>query len=379
MIVFFTDGIHHHQVYWADEMFRLTGEKFVYVVLDELSERRKKGGFREYERSYLLKAYESIENQQQAMSLAQNSDVAIFGASSLPYQVERMKLGKFSFEVGERWLKRGLLNILSPRLLKNMWYYHTLFHNKQIYKLCSSAYAANDQYFLQSYKGRCYKWAYFTNVEEYDIDAIIAKKSNRKIKILWCARYLWWKHPEMAIYLAKRLKDAGYEFELNMFGVGELYDKMSELCNKLGVDDVVCMKGSVPNEQMVEEMRGHNIFLFTSDRNEGWGAVLNEAMSSGCAVVASNEIGAVPFLLKDGENGLIFKSKNLDSLYEKVVLLLNNNELIGEFGKKAYYTMLNEWSPKVAAKNILQLINDLQKGKDTSIIEGPCSKASPIR
>lgn len=379
MIVFFTNYINHHQVCWLDELYNLTNGDFICVLSTEVSAERRVLGYKEIDRPYLLQTLKSKENTQKAFLLACEADIAIFGASSLPYQVERMKLGKLSFEVGERWLKRGLLNLLSPRLLKNMWYYHTLFHNKQIYKLCSSAYATNDQYLMQSYKNRCYKWAYFTNVEECDIDAIIAKKSNRKIKILWCARYLWWKHPEMAIYLAKRLKDAGYEFELNMFGVGELYDKMSELCNKLGVDDVVCMKGSVPNEQMVEEMRGHNIFLFTSDKHEGWGAVLNEAMSSGCAVVASNEIGSVPFLVKDGKNGLIFKSKNLDSLYEKVVLLLNNNELIGEFGKKAYYTMLNEWSPKVAAKNILQLINDLQNGKDTSIIEGPCSKALPIK
>jgi glycosyltransferase involved in cell wall biosynthesis len=178
---------------------------------------------------------------------------------------------------------------------------------------------------------------------------------------------------------AKRLKDAGYEFEMNMFGIGELYDKMMALCVNLGVDDVVCMKGSVPNEQMVKEMSEHNIFLFTSDRNEGWGAVLNEAMSSGCAVVASNEIGSVPFLVKEGENGLIFKSKNLDSLYEKVVYLLENKEQIALLGRNAYYTMLNQWSPKIAAKNILQLIDDLKNGKDTSIVEGPCSKALPIK
>ena len=33
MIVFFTDGIHHHQVYWADEMYSMLGGDFVYVVL----------------------------------------------------------------------------------------------------------------------------------------------------------------------------------------------------------------------------------------------------------------------------------------------------------------------------------------------------------
>ena len=344
MIVFFTNFINHHQVYWLDEMYNLTNGDFVCVLSMGVPMERQQLGYNDFDRGYLLRAYESVENKERAMDLAKNADVAIFGAESLPYQIERMKLGKLSFEVGERWLKRGLLNLLSPRLLKNMWYYHTLFYNKPIYKLCSSAYAAGDQYLMQSYKNRCYKWAYFTNVAERDIDEVIKNRSNQKIKILWCARYLGWKHPEMAILLAKRLKDAGYEFEMNMFGIGELYDKMKALCVNLGVDDVVCMKGSVPNEQMVKEMSEHNIFLFTSDRNEGWGAVLNEAMSSGCVVVASNEIGAVPFLLKDGENGLIYKSKNLDSLYEKVVYLLENREQIALLGRNAYFTMLIQWT-----------------------------------
>ena len=37
--------------------------------------------------------------------------------------------------------------------------------------------------------------------------------------------------------------------------------------------------------------------------------------------------------------------------------------------------MQNVWSPANAAKNFLQLVDDLQHGRDTSITEGPCSKA----
>ena len=36
---------------------------------------------------------------------------------------------------------------------------------------------------------------------------------------------------------------------------------------------------------------------------EGWGAVVNEAMNSGCAVVADHMIGAAPWLIRQGENG----------------------------------------------------------------------------
>jgi glycosyltransferase involved in cell wall biosynthesis len=45
------------------------------------------------------------------------------------------------------------------------------------------------------------------------------------------------------------------------------------------------------------------VFIFTSDRNEGWGAVLNEAMGSGCAVVAADLIGSVPYLIEHKKMG----------------------------------------------------------------------------
>ena len=56
-------------------------------------------------------------------------------------------------------------------------------------------------------------------------------------------------------------------------------------------------------------MKKHHIYCLTSDKNEGWGAVLNEAMSSGCCPVSSIEAGATPYLVKDGVNGFSFDLK----------------------------------------------------------------------
>ncbi len=67
--------------------------------------------------------------------------------------------------------------------------------------------------------------------------------------------------------------------------------------------------------------------------------------------------------------------KALDDLTEKVAWLLDNKERMKEMQRKATQTMQEVWSPKRAAQNLLQLIDDLQNGGDTSIQEGPCSKA----
>ncbi len=380
MIVFVSNYLNHHQAMVSDELYELSDHQYKFVSTTHIPQFRVKLGYSDFsDRPYLLKSYENPKNGSQAMELVRNADVAIFGGGKSPkYQLERLREGKFSFEVSERWLKRGWINLLSPRLLKNMWYYHTLFHDKPLYKLCSSAYAAGDQYLLHSFKDKCYKWGYFTKVDEWNIEEHFRQQVDGIVRIMWCARYLDWKHPELPLRLAQQLKAKGYRFIIDMYGSGVELESTKKLCTHLGVEDAVNFVGNKPNDEILRDMRDHDIFLFTSDKQEGWGAVLNEAMSNGCTVVASDAIGSVPFLVKDGVNGYTFKSKNLESLYDKVIKLIESPNLRKAMAIQAYHDMVNIWSPKAAAKNLLQLIDDLQHGRETSIMNGPCSKAMPL-
>lgn len=378
-IVFVSNFINHHQSLWSDELFKVLLGHYYFVETQKMFDWLKSGGYDDFSsRPYVLQAWKDDASKKKAEELCVNADVAIFGADSLDYQIMRAKTGKLSFEASERWLKKGILNLLSPRLLRNMWYYHTLFRKKPVYKLCSSAYAAGDQYKMFSYKDRCYKWGYFTRVDDYDIEASLDNRQATEFRLMWCARFLKWKHPEMAIKLAARLKAKDYAFTLDMYGSGVELERMQTLAHQLDLTDVVRFCGNLPNDQILEQMRCHDIFLFTSDRNEGWGAVANEAMSNGCVLVGSDAIGSVPFLVKDGENGCVFKSCNLDSLMNKVEYLLNNRTEIRRLAVNGYLTMKTVWSPENAARNLMTLIDDLRNGRDTSVADGPCSKALPL-
>ena len=122
-------------------------------------------------------------------------------------------------------------------------------------------------------------------------------------------------------------------------------------------------------------MRKHDIFLFTSNRLEGWGAVANESMASGCALVSSDKIGSTDYLIVHGKTGLKFNSESIDSLSLAVEKLLDNENLLHEIQANAYKSMREQWHPQVAATRLLQLIDEFQKGGDTPFAEGPCSKA----
>lgn len=378
-LVFYSLILNHHQAPLADTFYRLLGNNYKFVELRDC--KYTKGDNSDYTtRPYLIQAWKSVSYYDEALQLAKSSDVCVFGGvEALPFLKERMKLNLLSFEMGERWLKRGVINLFSPNLLKSSFaYWRGNWREKKIYRLCMSAYAPNDLYFMGQYKNKCFKWGYFTKVDS-DFDVETPKKdvsSSEITPIMWCARFLKLKHPELPVQLAARLKAKGYRFTIDMFGSGEDLESIMGLISQLGVDDCVNICGNRPNDEILREMRNHKIFLFTSDRKEGWGAVLNEAMASGCVPVAADEIGSVPFLIKDGYNGMIFKSKNINSLESKVISLFDNKNTLHKMSEEAIKTM-QLWSPNAAATRLIALIDALQQGRNAPYENGPCSVALP--
>ena len=159
-IAYFGNTLNRHQAYVADVLFELTKGDYVYVETVPPTKDNEVGGKAKLERPYVFHAYESDTSKEYALKIARESDVALFGTDSFLYEVERMKTSsKLAFEVSERSLKRGWLNLCSPRLRKRIWFYHTRrWNHKPLYRLCSSAYGAGDEYRLHTFRGRCYKW-----------------------------------------------------------------------------------------------------------------------------------------------------------------------------------------------------------------------------
>lgn len=382
-LVFITNYVHHHQIPLADEFYGMLGDGYKYVATDVLPGWLIKGGYDpSINRLYVVRAYESEDAKRMALQLANDADVVIIGSAPEDYVRERIKAGKLTFRYNERWFKNRPWYLSGPRAWYYFWHDHIRYRNKPLYMLAASAYTCRDVNTIGAYKNKCFKWGYFTKVEDFPFGSSAnfdASSEGTGAHLMWCARFLRWKHPELPVKLAKRLKNRNYKFIIDMYGSGEELEHTKELAEKLDVMDVVRFQGNLPNDEILKQMRHHQIFLFTSDRNEGWGAVLNESMSNGCAVVASDMIGSVPFLIEDGVNGLIFKSKSLDSLETKVVSLLDSVDYRRTIAMNAIKTMRDVWSPKNAAVQFLRLINAL-KTNDIDLIpsDGPCSLASMI-
>ena len=126
-------------------------------------------------------------------------------------------------------------------------------------------------------------------------------------------------------------------------------------------------------------MRESSIFVSTSDYGEGWGCVINEAMNDGCAVIASHAVGAVPFLIQDGENGIIYESGNVDQLTAACARLLDDPALCRQMGRNAYETIDTKWNAQTAAERLLHSCQKILGKQENPFEEtGPCSFAQLI-
>lgn len=370
-IVFVSNYYTHHQSALSQAFYNYSHGEYRFIQTVPMEEERIKMGWGEDLPNFVIESYKDKETFQKCKELVFNADVVIVGGC---HEVEklvhkRIKANKLTFRYSERIYKNWKNRLTIPlRFIKYHW-----ANSKNTYLLCASAYAAKDYALTGNFIGKAYKWGYFPAVKKYEsIEKLIDDKT--PASILWVARLIELKHPDASIRVAKRLKQAGYKFRLSLIGNGELEGKIHELIKSEGVEDCVTMLGAMKPEEVRKHMEQSEIFLFTSDFNEGWGAVLNESMNSACAVVASHAIGAVPFLINDGENGYIYKNGDEDDLFNKVKILLDNPEKRKEMSLKAYMTMTEIWNAENAVKKLLNLVESLKKNEGFTLRNEPCEK-----
>ena len=374
-ILFCSNYFSHHQRPLSDALDELTEHNYFFLAHREMDTERKTLGWGQD----LARPYVGMPTDGDIQKKLEDLDVLITGSFPEKLTTDYAKYAKLFFRYSERPLKTGnpALKYI-PRFLR--WHRRNPPWRKT-YMLCASAYTAGDYAKFGLFHDRCYKWGYFPETIRYpSIDDLIDRKA--KATILWCGRFLGWKHPDDVIEVAKRLRDAGCCFKIEMIGTGEMEQPLKQQASEAGLlDENVQFLGAMSPEAVRRHMESAGICLFTSDRQEGWGAVLNEAMNSGCAVVASDAAGATPYLVNDGVNGSVYHSGNIQELYEKVRRLLENTTMQHSFGKAAYQTITELWNAEVAAKRFLQLSQALLSGTDASglFANGPCSSAKPLR
>lgn len=373
-IAFLTNFLTHHQTPIADALSAREDVTYHFIACDEMTDVRKDLGWaEETAQDYLVQLNE--DTAEQVENIIESCDVLIVGRAPYELYKNRVDAGKITLlytdHLFKNWNERRDL-VRSGRFMKE-YVDPGMLDNTGL--LCASAFIAHELQSQGAYIDRAWKWGYFPQTEEYNIDELIHEKPTKRLELLWVARVIDWKHPDHAILLAKKLKEAGFDFRLTMIGTGDQEHRIAGMIERYRLGEHVRFLGAKPADEIQGYMRASNALIFTSDHNEGWGAVVNEAMNAGCVVIGSDRAGCVPYLIEHNVNGLTYRSGSLKQLFERVSRVYHGQNLRDKLGRAAFETITSQWNSTLAADRLLGLCQSLADGDEWKCEKGPCSTA----
>lgn len=370
-ITFFTNIPSPYQIDLGNAFVNQTNGRFSMVCWEPIHSERTKLGWTDYEdNEWLIKAWASKFNYSKAIDLIMGADIVIWAYAPLSIIKKRVDAGKLTFLYIERPFKRGRWRIFDPRVARSL-FLNLHFSFKENYHLLSvGPYCAEDYKFLGSFKNRMWRWGYFPNIQ----DNPLPKKWNTIPTILWAGRMVDWKRVDLLLNAASWARQNGCSpFYLRIIGGGPEEDRLKGLAASLQLLDICTFEKPMSPQEIGQAMEEAEYYVLPSDKNEGWGVVVNEAMAHGCCLIAAKQAGAVPWLIQNGVNGYIFESKCPQYLGELIKICVNNPSLSQSIGI-AGQSSIRLWSPKTAAERLVNLSMALSEKKPSLYSDnGPCS------
>lgn len=114
------------------------------------------------------------------------------------------------------------------------------------------------------------------------------------------------------------------EAKLNVAGFGSEEEKLKKLVAELKLKNVNFL-GKVPNEEMPKFYDEADIYL-NSSIVDNMPLSLIEAFSAGIPVVSSNA-GGIPYIVKNGETGVLVEKNDFHGLADEAIKILRDNDL----------------------------------------------------
>lgn len=125
----------------------------------------------------------------------------------------------------------------------------------------------------------------------------------------------------------------------------------------LGIEHRIAHIGWIDGTQK-KEIFTHTMIHCLPSYNEGLPMSILETMSLGIPNISTN-IASIPEVLHDGENGFLITPGDVDALANKLLVLINEEELRLRFSLAAYDTIKSEFSFNTNAAKLKQIYRDL--------------------
>lgn len=187
---------------------------------------------------------------------------------------------------------------------------------------------------------------------------IKSNDSNREKVILAIGRLDSWHYKGFDILIKawNKVANKHLEWKLRIIGHGSESSKsflysLSEYPIQFEIQDF--------KKNISEEYANSEIFVLSS-RYEGWGLVLVEAMSCGCACIACDYKGRQSEIIHNHKDGVLCNPEDINSLAESIEnLIVNENERITL--QRNAYGNIDRFSEPSVAKNLDFIIRTVVK------------------
>jgi glycosyltransferase involved in cell wall biosynthesis len=204
---------------------------------------------------------------------------------------------------------------LPKRLEFSKQYSRLIF--KYAYKLVSPSI-----YLKEAFEKKGYQKVYFVpntiKIENY----FYLERDFQPIKLLWVRSLSKIYNPSLAIQVLRQLQDEGMEVSLCMVGPdseGSL-KKLKKLTRDLKVS--VAFTGKLSKLEWRGLSVNYNIFINTTNYDNMPVSVI-EAMALGLPIVSTN-VGGMPYLIRDGVDGLLVPSNDVVAFANAIKRVVNN-------------------------------------------------------
>lgn len=378
-VTFISNYINHHQIPFSNACYQRLGGSFYFIQTEPMEQERIAMGWNPQGTGlpYVVCLY---EEEERCRRLILESDILIAGWTEREDLIEaRLETGKATIRISERLYREGQWKAISPRGLAKKFRDHTRYRKKPAYLLCAGAYVPSDFHIIRAYPDKMYRWGYFPETVYYTKEQWESlKPEDGKVHLVWAGRFIPLKHPEFMIRLAGVLKEQGKSFHIHMIGSGEMEEELKQQAKDGRIEDTITFYGFLKPEKVRQIMEQSHIHVFTSNHLEGWGAVVNEAMNSGCAEVVNVQVGAAPYLITDGKNGLIYQNGSFEKMAEAVLYLAEHPDIRKSMGRRAYETITTLWNAEHAAEELIRFSEGILQGKEEPAKSGPLSIAPVI-
>lgn len=196
----------------------------------------------------------------------------------------------------------------------------------------------NESPFLRRFKDKIVVIPNGINIQEVTTNCT-KKEARKKLNlpaedpiILFFGSLVPYKGPDILLDAFKIIKTKYPDVKLVYAGRGQLKEYLQNKAISMGFDSDVTFAGFVSDELKPLYFKAADIFsLPSTNLAESFGIVNLEAMAAGIPIVASN-IGGIPDIVKNGENGFLAEPSNAHSLADEICRLLEDEDLRNKMG-----------------------------------------------